>query len=212
MFDKEKIKKECMKNNNCSEEEFESFYNTKREKLTSEDIEFLEYLQYELLTQSTNMTTNPRYWIITEEIEVPREDGEYTKYILDNETWFDNLDKIVEKLREELSDEALESYRNEKELMFLSSEDRLINIILEDLEEEHSIDIYRYDLERRPAYRGAIFLIKKNAEKHIELNNYHYKNPKIACEYAWRSPEVEKLIDLITTVDLDDLKRKIEEE
>ncbi|MNW55214.1 hypothetical protein D3C74_328620 [compost metagenome] len=50
----------------------------------------------------------------------------------------------------------------------------------------------------------TLFLTKKEAKRHLELNHYHYSSK--AHTYAmtaWRAPKVERLINILETFDWD---------
>lgn len=45
-----------------------------------------------------------------------------------------------------------------------------------------------YSIEHK--YQNAFFT-SKGCARHIELNDYHYANPKVYLNHAWRNPEME---------------------
>lgn len=55
---------------------------------------------------------------------------------------------------------------------------------------------------------NTFFLTNKECKKHIELNNYHYDKPRSYAMTAWRSPEVEKLWDILQKVDWTSMKEE----
>ena len=59
---------------------------------------------------------------------------------------------------------------------------------------------------RRTDYitENTMFLTLREAEEHIRLNGYHYKNPRPFAMTAWRSPQVKQLIKILHEADWDD--------
>lgn len=53
---------------------------------------------------------------------------------------------------------------------------------------------------------NTMFLTLREAKDHIAHNKHHYDEPKPFAMTAWRSPQVEKLIDVLQHVDWDALK------
>ena len=51
---------------------------------------------------------------------------------------------------------------------------------------------------------NTMFLTLREAQEHIRLNGYHYKNPRPFAMTAWRSPQVEQLIKVLQEADWDD--------
>lgn len=42
----------------------------------------------------------------------------------------------------------------------------------------------------------GMFLLKREAEKHLRVNYYHYtKEAHVYCEHAWRAPDTEKFLN-----------------
>ena len=51
-------------------------------------------------------------------------------------------------------------------------------------------------------YPDTMFLTNRSCKRHIELNHYHYDSDVHSYAMtAWRSPEVEKLWDILQKVD-----------
>lgn len=51
---------------------------------------------------------------------------------------------------------------------------------------------------------GTFFLTLRDAQEHIRLNHYHYKNPHTYAMTAFRSPSFEKLLGILQTVNWDE--------
>lgn len=56
---------------------------------------------------------------------------------------------------------------------------------------------------------NTLFLTKSECKKHIELNHYHYNNPHSYAMTAWRSPQVEKLYEVLKSTDWEKVKMAI---
>lgn len=50
---------------------------------------------------------------------------------------------------------------------------------------------------------NTMFLTLRECKEHIQANDYHYRNPHPYAMTAWRSPQVEKLIEILQTADWD---------
>lgn len=46
----------------------------------------------------------------------------------------------------------------------------------------------------------GMFLTKEAAEKHIKENNYHYKEPYVYCLSVWRSPDIQRLMSILSSI------------
>lgn len=54
------------------------------------------------------------------------------------------------------------------------------------------------EVSQEPDLRAGVFFTAKACQEHIDLNSYHYKNPKVYGIGAWRNPEmVAVMSDLI---------------
>ncbi len=51
---------------------------------------------------------------------------------------------------------------------------------------------------------NTMFLTLREAQEHIRLNGYHYKNPRPFAMTAWRSPQVCQLIKILHDADWDE--------
>lgn len=52
--------------------------------------------------------------------------------------------------------------------------------------------------------QNTMFLTLRECKEHIERNSYHYEKPRPYAMTAWRSPQVEKLIEILQTADWGD--------
>ena len=53
---------------------------------------------------------------------------------------------------------------------------------------------------------STMFLTLRECREHIKANDYHYRNPQPYAMTAWRSPQVEKLVQILQTADWDSVE------
>ena len=133
------------------------------------------------------------------------ENSEEFEYILEEEKTrpfksyrFLKIDKSCDKNDEDYTegDEILEEYN------YIDGIEELIEA-LSDLglieDGEYTIGYYRNE---HHIYPNTMFLTNRSCKRHIELNHYHYDaDVHSYAMTAWRSPEVEKLWDILQKVD-----------
>ncbi len=180
--------------------------------MQKQDIEFLKDLQHEMLTQDTVCQANPRFWVVREKrrsygIEDGFDDG--TEVVWDGETLAGNLKELYEYLEENEEDIDIE-YCEEHVIInadeckhFYNIED-LVDYMKEELNYD-GLDIANY-IEEYVIVPNTMFLTKRECEEHIKNNHYHYNEPHSYAMTAWRSPQVEKLFDVITNTNWNKVK------
>ena len=74
----------------------------------------------------------------------------------------------------------------------------ILEIPTTDLEEiATTMDIVRYGIKKQTVYKG-FFLTESAAQSHLSLNRHHYgEKAHTYVEYAFRNPELEKLLKSI---------------
>ena len=140
-----------------------------------------------------------------EVIIAANEDSDEFEYILEEDSTrslksyrFLKIDKSCDKNDEDYTegDEILEEYNyidNIEELIEALNDLGLIE------DGEYTVGYYRNE---HHIYPNTMFLTNRNCKKHIELNYYHYDaDAHSYAMTAWRSPEVEKLWDILQKVD-----------
>lgn len=197
-------------------------------KLTEDDIDFLQDLQFEMLTQDHVGQAAPRFWVVegTERVFCG------TEYGTDGEILYRDVDECADGL-----DEAVEYFLNnygaelEENDVVIEKDDVMGGYAVKhvvqhaDGEEliamenawtiEELIDaLEEYDVIGSSAYSSAcyklaphiypntLFLTNRSCKSHIEWNHYHYSSD--AHSYAmtaWRSPEVERLWSILDKID-----------
>ena len=140
-----------------------------------------------------------------EVIIAANEDSDEFEYILEEDSTrslksyrFLKIDKSCDKNDEDYTegDEILEEYNyidNIEELIEALSDCGIIE------DDEYMVGNYRNE---HHIYPNTMFLTNRSCKRHIELNHYHYDaDVHSYAMTAWRSPEVEKLWDILQKVD-----------
>ena len=164
--------------------------------LTADEIKFLSNLKHELNTQSSRMTANPRIYQVRHEkfkADVNEEgnyfQAEYEGEVLGIFEWTqEGVEELKSILREYTDDDNIETL------------EEIGNISLEDLENRNiRLSCVNGDFEY--VYSNA-FLTEKACREHIECNRYHYRNPIDYLNYAFRNPELEKLLKILSKIEI----------
>jgi hypothetical protein len=175
--------------------------------MTKEELEFLKELQHELRTQDTNGQAAPRFWGIIETGKrlVPDGFGDETVVRDGEETYTpeEYVTHIRELLLEEDDDELDESWADVNK----DSIDEVINFANGVLDRE--AEVYEMEKYQKLTDQTGCFLTKRAAQKHIELNNYHYTNPRTYAMTAWRNPEFERFMNIFENLDLTELEKLV---
>lgn len=169
--------------------------------MTKEDIDFLKELQNELKTQDNDSQASPRFWVVAENnreygIESGYADGEIACGA-DEDSW-ETVDEFIAFLIENgyLSEDQIDK-----------KYDYDFKEIIEMLDDS---DFYtcgyrnNYDV----VAPDTMFITKRSCKQHIELNHYHYKEPHTYAMTAWRNPEFERVLKILTDTDWDKIKLK----
>lgn len=171
--------------------------------LSKHDIEFLNDLQLQMLTQDTVCQASPRYWAVAQYRQYPaHEDYADSSYLVDDEgnVIGENLGEVIKKLLED-HDEILQ----ESDFQNCSDNDLsdVINVLTELGIREYK-EVYYSNVHE--VERNSFFLTLEECKKHIELNRHHYNDTVHSYAMtAWRSPQVEKLYEILENVDFSKL-------
>ncbi len=173
-----------------------------------EDIQFLNDLQQELISQEHDSQASPRYWTVGDYKMVGCPDGcqdEYHVY-LPNRDYSGEINELLKQIEEdEFDDMSKEAIEDFKEIECGIS---AIDWVKDHYDEDADLIPVR---EEHIIHPNTMFLTKAEAKRHIELNHYHY-SPK-AHTYAmtaWRAPKTERLIKILETFDWDSVKSQSE--
>lgn len=195
---------------------------TIKHDITKEELDFLSNLQHELNTQDHVSQADPRFWVIMgQEKQVVPDGYEDDVVLYDNdaaEELAEGIDNIIKFLNEKFkdNDEPWALTREYDSYTIKSDEDDDYDEYLCDLDDletwlhEHDYECctFNYYSYKPKVYPNTMFLTEKSAADHLRMNDYHYDNT--AHTYAmtaWRSPEVEKLIKILQTVDFSKLRK-----
>lgn len=173
--------------------------------LSSEDIQFLKDLSYELNTQDHVGQANPRFWVIMDTKKVYGYDKEYRGYdgyevVHDDEVVADNLDDLLKYLCNigieiEITDYGLvkvEGYKCTKDV------ESIIDLVNDAL--RYNFELVGY-VNEEYIVKDTMFLTLREAQDHIKRNYYHYSDKVHPYAMtAWRSPQVSKLIDILSKI------------
>lgn len=199
---------------------------TEKHEITEEERAFLKELQKEINTQDHVSQADPRFWVIkgTERLyNVDDADGYELYDKEDCESVASDIPGICEYIKNNLLDEinkesGLEFTLEIKEGVFerdsilvtWNDDGEIETEELEDMDEINTwleergcdeYDVISYKIIPR-IYENVMFLTQIDAENHLKSNDYHYSDD--AHTYAmtaWRSPRVEKLVNILQTVD-----------
>lgn len=179
--------------------------------MTSEDKIFLRELQNELKNQTTDGNTQPVFWGIVEEYMqlVPDGYGD-TQMIIEDSTRYTIADfievvedyiDIFDKLEDENAKE--EALRNWKEI---DKTDAYAIVDFKNYFLGGDAEVFEFTKENRlSTYTGA-FLTKKSCQKYIEKYGYNHNKPRTFAMTAIRNYELERLLHILTNMNLDDIK------
>lgn len=193
---------------------------TEKHPITKEELDFLSDLQHELNTQDYVGQADPRFWVIMgQEKQVVPSGYEDDVVLYDDdaaEELADGIDDIIKFLNEKFKDddEPWEITQECSSYTIKSKEDDEYDEYLCDLEEleewlhEHTYThcTFHYYSCKPKIYPNTMFLTEKAAATHLRQNDYHYDaTAHTYAMTAWRSPEVEKLIKILQTVDFSNI-------
>lgn len=196
---------------------------TQLRQITREDIEFLADLQNEMNTQPHLCQADPRFWAIMDyEYRKAGEDDDVTRIcVLSDDSAIEYFDvpsmllAAYEDARDLYDDEGVADWLDRYGLKRVESEDGTCKIEweygygtnygLEKVCEYYTssrCDTFILEAKYRVVAPNTMFLTLAEAEAHLRANYYHYDTE--AHTYAmtaWRSPQVEQLVQLLHEVD-----------
>lgn len=164
--------------------------------LTAEDVKFLKELKHELNTQDNRITANPRFYQIQHDRFVASCDGygNYFAAVIDGEDFgvYTNDQEGVEKLKNDLILNYDEGFSKEIEEITLLTVENLNN---------ETLDLKCYPGDYEHVYLNA-FLTERGCKEHIEANGHHYRNPVDYLSYGFRNPELEKVLEILSKIEI----------
>ena len=149
-----------------------------------EALEFINKLSKELNEQVTDGQANPRFWSVAQYEYRPCWVHQADKHIFadcEGDT-YDTFDEVLEMLIDNGYIDTKYGYEDIDDLKGVYDEISEIPV-----KREHII------------MQNTMFLTKREVQEHIKSNHYHYnKTVHTYAMTAWRSPQVENLIKLLT--------------
>ncbi|MFW9970256.1 MAG: hypothetical protein ACFFDF_08660 [Candidatus Odinarchaeota archaeon] len=171
--------------------------------LDNENIQFLKDLQEELKNQDNDCQASPRYWTVGDYRMDPCPEEYQDEYHVNapNRDYYGSLDELLDQIKEEEFGEYSEDAKEEFEE--IECEISGIDWIKKHYDEDADLIPVR---EEHFVHPNTMFLTKAEAKKHLELNYYHYsKQAHTYAMIAWRAPKVERLLNILETIDWDSL-------
>jgi hypothetical protein len=152
-------------------------------EVTDEQFEALKKIAELLKTQNNRCTENPIFCIYEKrEVTKPEGCGDEKGWIIDG----DLLNE--EDALQAVSDWRMDNPDREKDKL---TDYEVLTDELEGTEIEFSIEDVRVD-------QGQYYFTEESAQRHIDLNHYHYHQPFTYVESAWRNPEWELIQAVLT--------------
>ena len=191
--------------------------------MNKEDIKFLNDLKNEMLTQDTCCQANPRFWVIGQEERIYWCDREASNgfFIFDNdksEIIFEGDNKDIPKYIINLVNELYENGNinsNLEDINVYSWGDIDFKLngtyytIYDEIDFENFLKYclnmnvnLGYYKDNHVMQENTFFMTLREAKEHLEKNKHHYNNTaKPYAMTAWRSPQVERLYEIIQNTD-----------
>ncbi len=165
--------------------------------LTKEDVKFLRELKQELNTQDNRMTANPRFYQIQHDIFIPscNNFGKYFEAVKSGESF--GIYAYDEEGLEDLKDVLLADYDEE-----YSEDVKEINSLTLDNLDNDTIGLKCHAGNYEHIYLNA-FLTERACKEYIAANKHHYQNPVDYLNYAFRNPELEKVLEILSKIEIE---------
>lgn len=177
--------------------------------MNQEQVKFLVNLQKELKTQENDWQASPRYWAVKDyKKEIGNEDyhnGEISYFHNDGDAVeFENLKELKEFLYDYEFHEADDCLAE-----LLEDDETDFETLWDYLENTDSDFESLFMTEVAFIVPNTFFITKEECKRHIEANRHHYTSK--AHTYAmtaWRSPQVERLWELLETADFEKILKE----
>ena len=149
--------------------------------VTDEQYDFLVKLSGLLNTQDNRITADPIFCVYEKKVVyLPDGHGRETG-------WFSNEGRLQS---DKDIDEIIDEYKQEHQECDLDDDE-----ILEELEYRK----FDYDIEDVPV-SGQYYFSEQAAQNHIDCNHYHYNEPFVYAESAWRNIEWQIIREVILSL------------
>ena len=160
--------------------------------LNEEDINFLKELSYKLKTQDDHSTRTPLIFQIADYKITPvfhDQDAEFAIVMYDGEEFGQYQN----------NDDGIKEFMNEYNNLYDYDEDIEKLEELDYWDEINDIEDFYVCFGSYKRELKEFFITEEAAKKHLKSNIHHYNREKahIYCSHAWRTPELEKLFQII---------------
>lgn len=192
--------------------------------LTAGEIKFLKGLQDELNTQDTFGQADPRFWVVEEERYYPCPKGYEDRVVVyDHDgcctmTLEEGVKAAFDIIQDEQGNDAATEWLSDWRITLddrfdtWPMDDRAVDA-LEDCASMYDVPLdVIYEQRRSVPAADTMFLKYRECCEHIKRNDYHYSNPRSFAMTAWRSPQIERLIEILRTADFDGMDERKESE
>lgn len=183
--------------------------------MKKEDREFLKELQNEMLTQDTVCQANPRFWVVMQTVRDYWVDDDvdgiciYDKDAAEN-VFEGELENLADWIKKEFDVVRKCEYDNgfleivcEDENEYFTDDISEIRDFLDEYDSDrYSICNYR---DREEVVENTMFLTLRECKEHIKANSYHYNKPHSYAMTAWRSPQVQRLYEILEKTDWENI-------
>jgi hypothetical protein len=165
-------------------------------EVTEEQFKTLEKMSENMGKQDHRCTRLPLFCVYQKEKRYsPINEGDHNEYIdeghnvvanSDEEliSLFNDRDVIIDEYG--ISEEIYDSATNLK-----NNVDVIANIL--------ELTSYAYHWVDVPV-GGQVYFTEAGAQRHIDLNLYHYNKPFVYVDSAWRNPEMKTLLDVVNFI------------
>lgn len=199
--------------------------NTPKTPITLSDTQFLRELQTGLNTQDDMGNADPRFWVIKESRSFAATEDDYDRRtLLHNGVPVTSLEELCDIINDmdndyetEMEDGALillEHCEDEDDPYYVGQWRRLDNFLeyLDPVDPEGPWADFsiRYEKDESRVVPDTLFLTHRECEDHLHKYGYNYSEDAHAFAMtAVRSPQFERLIKFLRTVDIDKLEALI---
>ena len=176
--------------------------------MIKEDKEFLKELQNELNTQPNDGTANPVIWGVLESHIQPVPDG-YGEFamILDNCTSY-TVEEFIEVVEDCINDsedeeeikEFLEEWKNIDKKDAVDIVDFYNDLL------GGQAEVFECIKRDEISHQATAFITKRACKEYIEKFGYNHNNPRTYAMCCYRNFELEKLLNIIRNLNIDDIK------
>lgn len=146
--------------------------------VSDKDYDMLKWIAVNIMHQGNRATAHPLYCVYQKKVViVPEGHSDLSGWTKDGETV--STESVMEEIKKDCEAHPEQDHRTD-----------------DDIAEELGYEKYYYKLEDVPV-SGQVYLTEMAAQAHIDANHYHYKNPFIYVESAWRNLEMQNLRRII---------------